>query len=70
MLENFSNLTEKVDKVADVVSDAAQKVKNAMRDLPGAAVDKADGDRTTEKMVDQRTCEQNNNPRATEGQGI
>ena len=67
MLEKYSNPTEKVDIPADVVADAAQKVKQALKDLPGAAIDKADGDRTTRRLVDQRTCEQNNNPLNNEG---
>lgn len=67
MLEKYSNFTENVDNAADVAADAAKKVAQALRDLPGAAVDTADENRTTKRMVDQRTCEQNSNPRNNEG---
>lgn len=43
-----------------------QKETLAEQDLPGAAVDAADGDKTTAKEVDERTCTLNNNPRNTD----
>lgn len=70
MLDNLKNLTAKVDNIADVVSDSAQKVKDALGKLPGAAINKADGNKTTERLVDQRTKEQNDNPRVDEGPDV
>ena len=40
-----------------------QDVDQALRDLPGAAVDKADENKTTSAEVKERTCTLNNNPR-------
>lgn len=37
--------------------------QKAERDYPGAAIDKADGDRVTEKEVKERVKVENNNPR-------
>lgn len=51
------------EHLKDVASKAAEVVKEGLRDLPGAAVDKADGDKVSEKLVDGCTKALNNNPR-------
>lgn len=37
--------------------------KEALKDYPGAAIDTADNEKVTGKLVDERTKTQNNNPR-------
>lgn len=39
----------------------------ARKDYPGAAVNEADRDKVSEKLVDERTKDLNNNPRNTDG---
>lgn len=53
-------VTDKIKEAAGKTSDA---VKEGLRDFPGMAVDTADGNKVNEKMVDDRTKCQNNNPR-------
>lgn len=46
---------------------AQDKDKNrAERDYPGAAVNEADKEKVNKKLVDERTCTLNNNPRTGE----
>lgn len=40
-----------------------QEIKEALRDLPGAAVDAADDEKVTPQLVDERTATLNCNPR-------
>lgn len=40
-----------------------QEQDQALRDYPGAAVDKGDKDKTNKGEVSERTCTLNNNPR-------
>lgn len=42
--------------------------KEALENLPGAAIDAADKDKTNEELVKERTCTLNNNPRNTDDQ--
>lgn len=62
-----ANIKETVAHVGehlkDVASKAAEVVKEGLRDLPGAAIDNADGDKVSQKLVDNTTKELNNNPR-------
>ena len=43
--------------------DDKSKIKEALQDLPGAAIDSADNETVTKAEVDARTKAQNNNPR-------
>lgn len=43
--------------------DDKSKIKDALQDLPGAAIDSADNETVTKAEVDARTKAQNNNPR-------
>lgn len=44
--------------------DAAKKaVDKSLRDNPGAAINKADDNKVSAKLVDERTCTLNSNPR-------
>ena len=43
--------------------DDKSKIKEALQDLPGAAIDSADNETVTKSEVDARTKAQNNNPR-------
>ncbi|MDE6486627.1 MAG: hypothetical protein K2L76_03860 [Muribaculaceae bacterium] len=40
--------------------------RKAQQTYPGAATDSADSNKVTEKLVDERTCTLNNNPRTGE----
>lgn len=40
--------------------------KQALKDLPGAAVNNADNDKVNEELVEERTKTLNNNPRNTD----
>lgn len=48
------------------MSDKETPRTKALQDKPGAAVDKADKEDVTPKMVDQETCLLNNNPRTSD----
>ena len=60
---NLDEIKNKVKNAADVVGNTAEKVKNALKDLPGAAINKADNNKVSEKLEKERTCTLNNNPR-------
>lgn len=60
---NLDEIKNKVKNAADVVGNTAEKVKNALNDLPGAAINKADDNKVNEKLEKERTCTLNNNPR-------
>ncbi len=64
---NIDNLKETARHAADVVGDAAEKVKDALGNLPGAAINKADDNKVSSKLEKERTCTLNNNPRNDEG---
>ena len=45
------------------MENAATKVKDALNNLPGMAINKADDNKVTEKLEKERTATLNNNPR-------
>lgn len=51
------------DKIKEAAGKTSETVKQGLRDLPGMAVDAADGDDVSAKMVSDRTKALNNNPR-------
>lgn len=53
----------KVREFADKVKGNASKVKNALENYPGAAIDSSDGDKVSPKMVAEDVKQLNNNPR-------
>lgn len=57
---NLDEIKNKVKNAADVVGNTAEKVKNALNDLPGAAINKADNNKVSEKLEKERTCTLNN----------
>lgn len=60
---NLNEIKNKVQNAADVVGNTAEKVKNALNDLPGAAIDKADDCKVSRGLEKERTATLNNNPR-------
>ncbi len=60
---NLDEIKDKVKNAADFVGNTADKVKNALNDLPGATINKADDNKVSEKLEKERTCTLNNNPR-------
>lgn len=54
---------ETVHNFSEKVKGGATKIENALRDLPGAAIDKADDNKTNPGLVKERTQTLNNNPR-------
>lgn len=60
---DLDNLKNTAAKTADIVETAAAKVKDALGNLPGAAIDKADGDKVNEHLEKERTKVLGNNPR-------
>ena len=53
----------KVREFAEKVKGNASKVKNALENYPGAAIDSSDGDKVSPKMVAEDVKQLNNNPR-------
>lgn len=60
---NLDEIKGKVQNAADVVENAASKVKDALGNLPGMAINKADDGKVSEKLEKERTATLNNNPR-------
>lgn len=56
-------LHEAGDKFKEVAGKAGDAVKQGLKDLPGVAVNDADGDKVTPSLVKERTRTLNNNPR-------
>ena len=54
---------DKVREFAEKVKGNASKVKNALENYPGAAIDSSDGDKVSPKMVEEDVKQLNNNPR-------
>lgn len=54
---------DKVREFAEKVKGNASKVKNALENYPGAAIDSSDGDKVSPKMVAEDVTQLNNNPR-------
>lgn len=46
--------------------DKKESARQAEREYPGAAIDNADNNKVTKKLVDESTCAINNNPRTGE----
>ena len=44
-------------------NEAQKQINEAERNYPGAAVDVANDNKVSREMVDEETCELNNNPR-------
>lgn len=58
------------DKIKEAAGKTSDAVKQGLRDLPGMAVDTADGNKVNAKMVNDRTKSLNNNPRNSDDQNM
>lgn len=54
---------DKIKNLADKLGEGAKKVESMFDDVPGIAINKGDGGKVSEKLVDERTKALNNNPR-------
>ena len=52
-----------LNEIKSKVENAANKVKDALNNLPGMAINKADDGKVSEKLEKERTATLNNNPR-------
>lgn len=65
VLNNFKQLLiEKFTNIDTIMeTNADKKLNKAEKEYPGAAVNKADKEKVSKKLVEERTCTLNNNPR-------
>lgn len=66
IVEKFKSggISEALHEVGDQIKEVAGKaVKNSLRENPGAAINNADDNDVSEKLVDERTRTLNSNPR-------
>ena len=54
------------DKLKEVAGKAGDAVKQGLKNLPGMAINDADGDKVSPSLVKERTSTLNNNPRNTD----